>query len=133
MPKTIDQLLAEADEIIEKRASASKEDTTEEISDDILKLAEQLSSTPVEDGADEPVENNHVNTLLEKISHSLAITEVFANLPYLKKAAEFEKQASEQGHSPEKIQGYLEKAASRANYVRMSDMVPWLAGEQDAS
>ena len=127
MPRTIDQLLAEADDIIEKRASVSKKDLTEEVSDDILKLAQQLSSTDVEEADDG--DDSNVKTLLEKVAHAMAITEVFANLPYLKKAAEFEKQASEKGYDKEKIQGYLEKAASAANYVRISQMIPWLAGE----
>ena len=122
MPKSIDELLAEADSIIEKRAE-KKEEESSDISE-ILKLAQSLQNETIEE--DDLPESNCVS-LLEKVARSLAITEVFANLPTLKKLGEFNKVASERGCSPDQIDAYLEKAASQTKMVKMVDIIPWLS------
>jgi len=120
MPKTISQILAEADEIIEKRAATKT--VEDEISEDVMKIAEQLQNfSAEEDNSEDPL-----GTSVEKIAHALAVVEVFANLPYIQKAAAFSDMAEEAGYESDRIIACLEKAASKAGYVSLSELIPWL-------
>jgi len=116
--KSFENLIAEADEILEKRASNSP--ATELEQDDVYKIANDL----MEVKSDAP--ETSIATLTEKIAHSLAIAEVFANLPLIRSMVQFEKKALDAGHDPEKVAEYLEKNAGNTGYVSMSEVIPWL-------
>lgn len=120
MAKTIDQLLNEADEILEKRASdadASQEKTASQNrsdeDEDIFKLAEDLRNAQQKTASDEEQPSPELNmNLSEKIAHSMAIVDTIVNLPLLSQLSEFEKKAQEKGYSEEQIAEYSEKIAS---------------------
>lgn len=125
MTRSIDQIVAEFDEVFEKNASAKVKEPRELVSDEIMKLASELTC-PTEEELEIPVEGTDL-TLLEKVAHSLAITEILVNLPQLKKVAHFQEKAEEQGHPSEEIAKYAEKAVA-SSYTPISEIVPWLAG-----
>jgi len=115
--KSFDRLIAEADEVLEKRASSQgKEDLDQ---DEVYKIAGDLLELKNDETTD-------VISLTEKVAHSLAIAEVFANLPLIRSMIQFEKKALDAGHDPEKIAEYLEKNASKSNYISMAEVIPWL-------
>ena len=116
--RSFEHLIAEADEILEKRASGKE--ASELGQDEVYKIANDLMEVKTEDSETSIVD------LTEKIAHSLAIAEVFANLPLIRSMIQFEKQALDSGHNPEKIADYLEKNAERTGYISMSEVIPWL-------
>ena len=93
MPISLDQLLSEADELIEKNASQrpSIED------EDIFKLAEKIQEE------DQPL----VETPFEKIAHAVAIIETVQAINKIKELESFEKTAKENGYSEQEIDKYL--------------------------
>ena len=116
--KSFEHLIAEADEILEKRASSNK--ASEFGQDEVYKIANDLMEVETKSP------DTSVATLTEKIAHSLAIAEVFANLPLIRSMIQFEKQALDSGHDPEKIADYLEKNGGKTGYISMSEVIPWL-------
>jgi hypothetical protein len=106
MSKSLNTLLSEADQIIAKHASVKKTEPIQ--TDDIFKLAQQLTTDPVDQKEDWSV--------LEKIAWAQAITDTVNNLNHIQKLAEFEKQATERGFPKKKISEYINKYA-QDNYV----------------
>ena len=107
MSRSINSLLAEADVLIEKHASAGQQAPAE---DDVFKLAADLTK-------DEPEPQEHQDwSVLEKIAWAQAITDTVNNLGHIKKLTEFEKKANEKGFPREKISAYINKYAQE-NYV----------------
>lgn len=100
MTKTINDLIAEADQIIEKHTTK----TAAAQSDDVFKLAEELTR-PADDS------EFHM-TMTEKVAHAFALVDTVLNLPEIVKLAQFEEEAVKKGIAPERIAGYFEKNAA---------------------
>jgi len=127
MAKKIQDLLEEVDEVIAKRASAPKEEMSGE---DIFALANQLTkkASPEQITVDEGIEeiDTPIQTLREKVAHALALTEVYANLPFFQRLSEFEKKASENGMKDSDVTSFLEKKAFHKEYVTLDQLIPWM-------
>jgi hypothetical protein len=118
MSKTLSELLAEADHIIEKRGEAAK--PVESGNDDIIKLASMLS---MDDEQTTVVTAPLEMTLFEKVAHSMAIVETVARIGEFEKLAQFKEAAAEQGWSEAQIDEYLEKKATPSP-SRFGKMLP---------
>ena len=112
--RSIDQLLAEADRIIEKKASTKVATNVVSSGDDVDKLASMLEADLGFSVTQEKVAapKEIIDTPFEKIARSLAIAEALVNLNEMKKIAEFEAKAKAAGYSESKINEYIEKKAS---------------------
>ena len=108
MAVKIEDLLREADDLIEKRASANVEVKQLNDTDEVIKIANLLMQ---EDDEYEKVANAVVESKQEdfsvKIAHALVINEVLMNLDKFTKIDEFEKKASAQGFSQEQIDEFI--------------------------
>jgi len=120
MARNISDLLREADDIIEKRAS-QKPAAISAGEEDVFKLAEALRGS-IREEVQAPAEW----TLQEKLAHALMLVGTFANLPELTKMAQFEKKASAAGYEADEINACLEKRASFDTLTSISDLIPWL-------
>lgn len=122
------QILNEADEIIRaKTASGISKTASAPVSsgDDIFKLAEEVRRGPpaaVKEAAAD-VSDDEIATVTEKIAHALAITETYANLGVISRLDDLEKQALAKGNTPEQVNAYFEKNASRFGYRSIFDIV----------
>jgi hypothetical protein len=128
MAKKVSDLLEEVESILSKRASSPKETMTEK---DIFSLADQLrkqaSPSVAQVGSDEVVElDTPIQTLREKVAHALALTEVYANLPFFQRLTQFEKKACENGMTDQDITSFLEKKAFHKSYITLDKLIPWL-------
>lgn len=110
MGRTLSQLLQEADNIIEKRASVEVTPVAIE-EDEIFKLASQVRNyVPVVEKAVEPF----VPTENEKVAYAMAMLETLMSAKELKAMDTFEKAAAEKGMSPESVQQFFEKVANKS-------------------
>ena len=109
--RNIDQLMAEADQIIEKNMEKSASQKTAS-DDDIFKLAAQVRGQPAQ-----PEGESNVVTLTEKTAEAVAIVNTLLNLEELTKIAQFQKMAQEQGYNSEQISGVLEKRAGKMRNI----------------
>ncbi|NDC22583.1 MAG: hypothetical protein EBZ49_00410 [Proteobacteria bacterium] len=104
--RNLEQLLADADAIIEKRASVNQPETQNtETDEDIAKLANYLLA------GEEKTTESQEETIFEKAAHAVAIVETIQNIEQIKKLAEFEKRALEAGHPQEEVDAYIDKLA----------------------
>ena len=108
MGRAIEDFLREADEIIEKKASAPKPAPSD---DEVVKIAHILAAK------DSP---QFEMTLFEKVAQAAAIIETVQHMDKLEKVAKFEEACREKGYSEEKIAEFLEKRA-------MNDVGRWAA------
>lgn len=131
MAKKISDLLEEVEEVLSKKAASPKEEFSEK---DIFTLADQLKKQaapglPLESSV-EPTpdmqQDAPIQTLREKVAHALALTEVYANLPFFQRLSEFEKKASENGLKDQEVASFLEKKAFHKNYVTLDQLIPWM-------
>lgn len=114
MTKSVNTLLAEAEQIMAKHASQKPEKTDSSV---VLKLAEQLRKTQ---GEEDP------NTSLTvKIAEAIAIVDTLINLEQIVKVAHFEGQARNAGYDEAQIADFIEKKAS-PKFVSVVSMIPWL-------
>jgi len=104
MTKTFNDLIAEADQIIDKHTTKTAAQTAIQQADDVFKLAEELIR-PADDS------KTHM-TMIEKVAHAFALVDTVINLPEIVKLAQFEEEAMKKGISPDRIAGYFEKNAS---------------------
>jgi len=116
MGKSVGYLLAEAQEIMEKRASLRPEAPKSEM---VVKLANELRKAPesAEPGTD----------LTVKVAEAIAIVDTLLNMEEILKVAHFEAKARESGVTDEQITDYIEKKAS-PKFVSVVSMIPWLNG-----
>jgi len=126
MAKRFDDLLLEADDIIEKRASAGNapiEPVSSEFNkeiDDFASMLEKAAKDTREKpkDEDEPGHNAGAQQDLvnpyEKIAHACAVLDTLDHLEHFVKLAQFEEQAKAAGHSEEKIAEFLEKKAAES-------------------
>lgn len=130
MAKKVSDLLEEVEAVLSKRASSPKEEFSEK---DIFTLADQLRKQaspelPLEDSV-EPADtqlDTPIQTLREKVAHALALTEVYANLPFFQRLSEFEKQSAEKGLGEQEVISFLEKKAFHRNYITLDQLIPWM-------
>lgn len=120
----IDQLMSDADSIIEKVASRQSQSKTVEDSEIDSLLREFTKVASQESVVDE--EASKVRTLIEKVAYARAIDFTIQAMPTLQKIAQFEKTAKAKGYSDEQIQQYFEKSA--AGKALMRKLVPYAAG-----
>lgn len=114
--RNISDLIREADEIIEKRAS-KKEDKPVD-NDEITKLANSLmeqENLHQEKIASVSIEKP-LQSVVEKLAHAVALVDTYINLEEFQKVADFEEKALEAGYSPEAIEQYVEKIASDGRF-----------------
>lgn len=127
MAKTIDQLISEADDLINAKVAAAKSRPAQP-SAEIQKLAEELlSSVPPEDHR-EKVATESESTLsgIAKIAEAVAITDTLLNMPTFIKMATLEAKCLEAGHSSEQVQAFFEKNAAAFNRQSVLESMPWL-------
>jgi hypothetical protein len=128
MAKTIDQLLREADDIIERRSQekiASAVVASDEEPDSVEKLASALLS-PVSAQPAAVQQESAVQTPFEKIAQAVLLVETLMNAEELAKLYQFEKAAEAKGFSEDQIADYMEKAAANINYKRLMPLIPIL-------
>jgi hypothetical protein len=111
--------MEEVDGIIEKRAT-EEPPVVASYDDEISKMASELLTTGQGVVVDSKPEEYTFN---EKLAYSMAMAEVFINLPYIQKLASFEKKAYEHGHTPEQIEEALTKAGAAERYVPLSKVM----------
>lgn len=109
----LDDLLNEADKIIEKHASAETSVQNDILSDN-EKLAELLLANDEELSEQINIkvaakETPVVETAIEKVAHALAIIETVQNLANAEKIDTFVKAAMANGHTEEQIEKFLEE------------------------
>lgn len=114
MTKSVNSLLAEAEQIMTKHASKKPENADSSV---VLKLAEQLRKGQVA----EP----EATSLTVKIAEAIAIVDTLINLEQIIKVAHFEGQAKEAGYNDDQIADFIEKKAS-PKFVSVVSMIPWL-------
>lgn len=121
MAVNLSQLLQDADEIIEKRASSTVfEKVPQPKEDEVTKLARELVEGEGGTDADEW-------TSQEKLAHAIMLVATYANLPELTKIAQFESKAAEAGYSSEQIDRLIEKRANAKPVVTLETLIPWLS------
>ena len=115
MARSVGSMLAEAQEIMEKRASLKPEAPKPEL---VHKLAAELRKVP---------ESDDKVDLTVKIAEVIAIVDTLLNMEEILKVAHFEGQAREAGYNEEQITDYIEKKAS-PKFVSVISMIPWIKG-----
>ena len=102
MARSLEQLISDADQIIEKRAAAPKAQAAVD-DGEVVKLASLLAAK------DAPQADTFQMTMLEKVAHSIAIVETIQQLEQLEKIAKFEEGCRGKGFSEDQINAFLEK------------------------
>lgn len=106
MALKIEDLLREADQMIEKRASANVE-VQPVYSDETAKLANLLMQEDDEYEKVATVVEPVKEELTVKIAHALVMVEMLTNLEKFNKIDEFEKRAAAQGFTQEQINEFV--------------------------
>jgi hypothetical protein len=104
MARSIEDYLNEANDIIEKRASAPAQKPPSD--DEIVKLADILTAQEAP-----PPPPQLELTLFEKVAYSMAIIDTVRHIEEFQKIDAFEKTARERGFSDEQVAQFLEKRA----------------------
>lgn len=120
MGKSLQYLMNEVDDIIEKRAFEEPPVTTS-YDNEIAKVASDLVANDSPMVGNQPVEEDF--NFVEKLAYSLALTEAYINMPYLTKLASFEKKAYEQGYTAEQVEEQLMKTGAADRYVPLSQVM----------
>ena len=110
--RTFEQILQDADRIIEKRAQEAIPPPAPIEDDEIFKLASQVRTCKSELPA--PFEF----TESEKLAHSLAVLETIFSAKDLTNLVKFEKEARSRGMSDEAIQAFFDKVADGSRVGR---------------
>jgi hypothetical protein len=107
----IDDILREADLIIEKKAYKEVKPAHQPVdNDEVTKLASLLMQSDAETFSTKKVEkvaSQEEQSLTEKVAEAMAIAEVVFNLDKFEKIARFEKQAQDAGYSQEEIDKFV--------------------------
>lgn len=121
----LNDLIREADTIIEKKASKNKPAVqTFDDEDEISKLAALMVGDDQLAPKQEKVASAIVETPFEKIAHAIAIVETLINIEELQKLASFEDQARDKGFSETQIEEFIEKRASALKPVHKYVTIP---------
>lgn len=132
MARRLDDLLNEADELIEKKAAKSQSPvTSSEVEDDeVEKLASALlaeEDVNLMSAQKRAPRGDEDWNLEEKVAHAVAIVSVLSQVEELRKLGDFEKTASSKGFSQEEIDQFMgEKtaAAIRAGADKVRSLLP---------
>lgn len=128
MARRLEDLLNDADELIEKKASKTKKADTVSIAEDdeVTKLAhELLAEDSVEEKPQAPAAAPW--SFEEKVAHAVAVVGILSQIEELEKIGQFEKVASEKGFNQEQLDHFLgEKAAAavRAGVAKVKKLLP---------
>ena len=123
-------ILQEADAILEKHASPSKETTsakenvkTASADPEAVTLAEELLKGQYDfNPGIEKVATSQM-TAMEKIAHSMAIVDTLLNISELAKLEKTAQVAEESGYSAQQISEYIEKKASEMKLVSVGALI----------
>jgi hypothetical protein len=121
----LDEIIAQADAVIEKRASAHQVPPVTAASNDeeIVKLASFLMSDGPTKVESSPATTFEM-TFVEKLACSVAMVEALSNVEEFMKVAEFKDKALQSGYTQDQVDAFLEK---RALAVPRSVAIPALA------
>jgi hypothetical protein len=125
--KTIDELVADADQLMMTKAAAARAGTAAkpQASSDVQKLAAQILNPPARPAGVEKVAAPGHGLTFDMVL-SLARAETMINLPTFRKMAAVADKAREAGHSEEKIAQFFEKNASAFPLKSVFQLMPWL-------
>lgn len=119
MARRLDDLLNEADQLIEKKAAKAQAPATspsKEEDDEVEKLANALLAEENVDtmsAQKRAPKGDEDWNLEEKVAHAISIVSVLSQIEELRKLGDFEKTASSKGFSQEEIDQFMgEKAAA---------------------
>lgn len=125
MGLSIDEILMEADGVLEKRAAKNpKPEVSSEADAEVVKLAnflmqedaslfeKQKPTVKIASSTSATPTMSNDQYLAEKIAEAFAITETMLNLEELRKEQLFIEKAAAAGHSEEAIEAFLEKRAA---------------------
>ncbi len=119
----LDELIAQADDVIEKRASKQEPPVTAASDhDEVIKLASFLENMEPTQEASEP--SSFEMNFVEKLACSVAMVEALNNFEEFQKIAEFQEKALASGYSQDQVNEFLEKKALK---VPASVAIPALA------
>lgn len=117
----LEQIIAEADQIIEKKASKKQEvPVASSTDDDTVKIASFLESFEEKPGSKE--ESPFQMTFVEKLASAVAMVEALNNIEDFQKLASFKEAAISKGFTPEQVDSFLEKKA-----IKLPSSVPMSA------
>lgn len=121
----LEDLIREADSVIEKKAAKVASTPTVEPSDDVMKLAQMLlSDEEVKTAQTKTASTVKEATPFEKIAHAIAIVETLVNIEELQKLASFEEQAKSKGFSDAQVEEFIEKKAAALKPVHKYVTIP---------
>lgn len=120
----LDQIIAEADQIIEKRASAPAKEQPVSNDGEVSHLANFLENFEGEKTAQVREEAPFQLTFVEKMASAIAIVEAVNNFEQFQKLAQFQEHALKNGYTQEQVDEFLEKKALK---VPTSVAIPALA------
>ena len=111
--RSIDDLIKEADEVIQRKTEQVKTAGEDRASGDVNKLAAALQH-----------ESDTLDyTVAEKLASAIAISNVLLNLPTIQKLAAVEDRAKLAGVSEDKIASVLVKSASSLKFRNILDLI----------
>lgn len=115
MTRSLANILAEADEVIEKIASESNASPAASEDDDLFKLAQEVRDSAPAPMVAEPVApvQEFEMTPLEKIAEAIAIVETAVSANELHGLSKLEKVAAEREIPNEEVQGFFAKVAEK--------------------
>lgn len=108
----LDDIIAQADAVIEKRASANQVPpvTAGSNDEDVVKLASFLMNDEPTKVESSPATSFEM-TFVEKLACSIAMVEALNNIETFVKIAEFKEKALQSGYSQDQVESFIEKQA----------------------
>jgi len=117
MIKSINDILKEADEVIEKTASVKTASTIVD-SDDITSLAMELEKAGLNVGLEkQAAAQSDDETPFEKVAHAIAILEAVDHINNEEKLVKVAQVALEKGFTTEQVEAFVQE--KRAEYVAL--------------
>lgn len=109
----LDDLIAQADAVIEKRASVTQEPPATDFShdEDVVKLANFLMNDEVPSQEKVAQASPFEMNFIEKLACSVAMVEALENVDEFMKVAQFKETALQSGYTEEQVNEYIEKKA----------------------
>lgn len=123
--RTVNDLLADFDDVIEKRAAEAQQTRTPaQDADAVVKLAERLARSEAVKTASAGIGDDAA--LLTQVARSLALTDTLLNMPTLAKIAAVEKRARDAGATDAQVESFFEKNAASFPMVSVLQQMTWL-------
>ena len=114
----LDEILLEADAIIEKKAAKQTVDEFHTDDEEINKLASAILGEDEKEEKQEKVASEELqDTSFEKIARSVAILDTVLNIEAYNKLSELEKVAKDKGYSDEQIEEFIDQNSGKISPV----------------